>query len=206
MNGIKAMGKSNSILIPFYQNFIKPVGDVALLGFTDNEIFSGDCYDLQLDNWNINSEWVLPKKYDTIICTRCAYFSKNPEDLIKRCHDSLNKGGVLYIDWGLGDHWRFSDYKIGWVKNNEHEFAYEKNNFLWSTIWSDDLLKDEEFKKFSSWVKPFGYLDLKKSIFDEVPNILDLQLISNYYTTSYKTLALWPEAPQIYILLRCEKK
>ena len=88
----------------------KPKGEVALLGFTNQDYFFGDLYDLQLGNWDINSEWSLPKKYDTIICTRCAYFAKDPKDFIKRCYNNLKKNGTLYVDWALGDHWRFDNY------------------------------------------------------------------------------------------------
>ena len=35
-----------------------------------------------MGNWDINTDWELKKKYNTIICTRCAYFAKNPEDFI----------------------------------------------------------------------------------------------------------------------------
>ena len=123
------MGKSDPYLNNFYKQ-IKPKGETALLGFQNNELFNGELYDLSLKNWNINSKWKLPKLYDTIICTRCAYFSRDPEDFIKRCYDHLKPNGLLYVDWGLGDHWRFKSYKIGWVKDNEHEYAYEDNNFL----------------------------------------------------------------------------
>ena len=118
------MGRSDPHVYNFYKHYIKPEGTTALLGFTNNNWYQGDLYDLQLNNWDINDEWELPRKYDTIICLRCPYFSKNPKDFISRCYDSLNDGGKLYVDWGLGDHWRFEEYKVGWVKNGEHEFAY----------------------------------------------------------------------------------
>ena len=56
------MGRTNSILFPWYKSLIKPKGDVALLGFPDNSLFSGDLYDRSLKNWDINSDWELPKK------------------------------------------------------------------------------------------------------------------------------------------------
>ena len=78
------MGKSNTILTPIYKSLSPNKGKTALLGFTDNSLFEGDLYDLQLKNWDINSKWGLPKKYDNIISIRCPYFSKNPEDFILR--------------------------------------------------------------------------------------------------------------------------
>jgi len=129
------MGQSDAALYAnlYYPNIILE-GDVALLGFENNQYFNGDCYDLKLGNWNINSEWELDKKYDTIVSLRCPYFAKDPEDFIKRCYRHLNESGKLYVDWGLGDHWRFDKFKIGWVKDGEHEYAYKEDNFLWSAV------------------------------------------------------------------------
>ena len=150
------MGVSDTILTPIYKKLILPHGETALLGFQNNKLFSGDLYDLGLNNWNINSDWQLDKKYDTIISLRCPYFSKDPQDFIKRCSEHLRDDGVLYLDWGLGDHWRFKDYKIGWVKNNEHEYAYGENNYLWSCVWSDKFLKDKEYKLFCQKQSNYG--------------------------------------------------
>ena len=195
------MGRSNNILKPFYSRAIKPQGSVALLGFTNNSWFKGDLYDKELNNWDINSNWELSQKYDTIICLRCAYFSRDPYDFISRCHNSLNKDGILYVDWGLGDHWRFKDYKIGWIKDGEQEYAYGEDNFLWSTIWSDEFLEDHQFQLFENRVKKFNYKDVKKSIFKEVPSILHLDKLRKAFHTSYNLLSLWDDFPQLYMLL-----
>ena len=87
----KSMGRSNGYIIPFYHEHIKPEGKTALLGFSENSIFEGDLYDLSLGNWNINDDWHLNKKYDTIICTRCAYFAKDPQGFILKCMNHLKK-------------------------------------------------------------------------------------------------------------------
>jgi SAM-dependent methyltransferase len=183
----------------------KPKGEVALLGFTNQDYFFGDLYDLQLGNWDINSEWSLPKKYDTIICTRCAYFAKDPKDFIKRCYDNLKEGGTLYVDWALGDHWRFENYKIGWVKDGEHEYSYGRNNFLWSTVWDDEFLENAEFKIFCERVEKFGYSDIKNAIFQEVPKVLNLDYIKQHFNIEYNMLTLWDDLPQLYILLKGKK-
>ena len=200
------MGRSNALLFPFYKKFIKPQGEVALLGFTDNGLFEGDLYDLQLNNWNINDNWELEKKYDTIISLRCPYFSKDPENFIKKCYNSLNKYGRLYVDWGMGDHWRFENYKVGWVKDGEHEHAYGKDNFLWSTVWDDSFLKDHQFELFRARAARYGYKDIKKSIFEEVPKVLEINFIKKYFDISYNIIALWPEEPQLYVLVSGVKK
>ena len=201
-----SMGRSDPYIFSFYRNTIKPAGDTALLGFTSNNFFNGDLYDLRLGNWDINSDWQLSKKYDTIICTRCAYFAKEPEQFIKRCYDNLNDGGQLFVDWGLGDHWRFDDYKVGWVKNGEHEYAYKEGNYLWSTIWNDSFLGNEQFNVFHQRVKKFGYKDIKKEIFQEVPRVLLTEDVEKYFSSSYSLMALWEDNPQIYILLHGVKK
>jgi len=206
------MGRSDPYILPFYRENIKPEGQVALLGFTDNRYFAGDLYDLQLNNWEINSDWNLDKKYDTIISLRCPYFAKDPEDFIKRCYDHLNEGGKLYVDWGLGDHFRFENYKVGWAKNGEQEYAYKDDNFLWSTVWDDSFLKDEQFKLFSKRVQKYHYGDIKKAIFEEVPKVMYLEDVNKYFNISYNIRALWgtsflnspqvlPE-PQVYILIK----
>ena len=201
------MGRSNQFLFPFYKQHIKPKGDVALLGFTENGLFDGDLYDRSLNNWNINSEWELEKKYDTIISLRCPYFSRNPEDFIKRCYENLNEGGKLYVDWGLGDHWRFKNYKLGWIKDGEHEYAYGENNFLWSTVWDDSFCAHPDFELFVARTAKYGYKEnIKQSIFKEIPKVLKINTIKKYFDISYNIRALWPDRPQLYILISGVKK
>jgi len=201
------VGRSDNYIIPFYKSIIQARGRVALLGFSNNAWFSEDVdlYDMSLGNWDINSEWELDRIYDTIVCTRCAYFAKDPEGFIKRCYDYLSPGGLLYVDWGLGDHWRFENYKIGWVKDGEHEYAYKGDNYLWSTVWDESLLNDSGFKIFSKRVEKFGYKNIKEAIHDEVPKILNVETIKKYFNTFYITLALWEDLPQLYIIFRCQK-
>ena len=198
------MGKSDGILNPWYKQSIVPTGRVALLGFQNNNIFPGDLYDLQIGNWNINDDWSLDGTYDTIISLRCPYFAREPGQFIKKCYDHLNDDGVLYTDWGLGDHWRFNNYKIGWVKDGE--YAYKDDNFLWSTVWDDSFLENEQYKYFCDRVKKFGYYDVYKAIFQEVPSVLQLNSINKNLDISYTIKTLWEDLPQLYILVRCEKK
>ena len=200
------MGKSDNYLIPFYKRNVDQKGRTALLGFTDNRMFEGDLYDLQLNNWDINADWSLNGKYDTIISLRCPCFSKDPRQFIEKCHSHLNEGGRLFVDWGLGDHWRFANYKVGWCKGDEQEYAYENDNYLWSFVWSDEFLDDPEFKKFSKNVARHGYTDLKKSVVEEVPEVLGINDISQYFDVSFSTLSLWDDMPQFYVLLKCFKK
>ena len=180
---------------------------VALLGFTNNEYFDGDLYDRQKQNWEINGKWKLNKMYNTIICTRCAYFSKDPEDFIKRCRENLNSGGRLYVDWGIGDHWRFQNFKVGWVKDGEHEFAYGSDNLLWSGVWDDSILDHVECKKFQNEIQKKGYgRDLKKYIYDEIPHVIELSSINRYFRTEYSVLTLTNPLPlTMYVLIKGEK-
>ena len=196
------MGRSDPYVFNFYKINIQPKGSTALLGFSNNNLFNGDLYDLSLSNWDINSDWNLKKKYNTIICTRCAYFCKNPEIFIKKCYEHLEEEGVLFVDWGLGAHWgEFRDsFKVGWLKDGEHEWEYNKNNFLWSCVWSDEFTQDAEVKKFTNNIKKFGYSNLKTSVLNEVPSILKLDYIKKYFNVEYKILSLWEDLPQLYIL------
>lgn len=195
------MGKTDPLVFPWYKKHINPVGEIALLGFVNNNHFKGDLYDLSLKNWDINSNWVLSKKYDTIICTRCAYFAKDPNQFIQRCYDSLNDNGRLFVDWGLGDHWRFSKYKIGWIKDGEHENAYFPDNYLWSSVWDDSFLTDLNYLLFQQRVAKFGYDDVKGAIFDEVPNVLSMNDVSNLFDFNFNMITFWEDFPQLYILL-----
>jgi len=201
------MGINNKYVFPFYKekiNLIKP--PVALLGFSNNCFLEGDLYDLSLNNWNINSEWKLKQKYNTIICTRCSYFAKDPEDFIKRCYDNLIDDGLLYVDWGLGDHWRFPEFKVGWIKNNKQEYAYGNDNYLWSTIWNDDFLDNKECIVFEKEIIKRGYLSLNDAIIKEVPSILNTAFIENLFEVKYDFLTLVEPYLQLYIMVSGIKK
>ena len=202
------MGRSDPFVFTFYKDNIKPIGRTALLGFTDNILFKGDLYDLQIGNWNINSDWRLNRKYDTIISLRCPYFSKEPKKFIDKCYEHLNDDGQLCVDWGLGDHWRFQKYKVGWVKEGEHEWAYEKDNFLWSMIWDDSFLSDKTFKEFVRMTRNFGYHEhnIKEQILEEIPSILELSYVQEKFKkTKVKMLTLWGAVPQLYCLIMAQK-
>ncbi len=194
--------------MPLYNQFIPKKEPIAILGSTENNFnFSNiDLYDLRLNNWNINSDWKLNKKYNSIISTRCPYFAKDPKIFIEKCHEHLNDNGEIFVDWGLGDHWRFKNYKIGWVKSGEHESFYEEGNYLWSTVWDDSFMDHPQFLLFEERVKRFGYEDIKKAIIDEVPSILDLEFIKKYFDIKYDLLTLWEDAPQLYIFIKGVKK
>jgi len=205
------MGYTDQLIIPIYQKKIKPEGATALLGSISNKYFEGDLYDLQLDNWEINSNWKLPKTYDTIICTRTAYFAKDPKDFLKRCYDSLNDNGTLYVDWGYGDHFRFSDYKIGWKNENEHEHAHAPENYLWSGVWDDSILESCAYKDFVNAVESgYDYKNVKEAIFKEIPSLLTFEEIKTFFKIQGTTI-VYNEMfrgipPQLYILFRLRKK
>jgi len=201
------MGKSDIFVFNEYKKILESIEkprSIAFLGFsTENQFtktFNAEkhFYDIQLGNWEINSDWSLPQKYDLIVCTRCAYFCKNPHEFIVKCKKYLTEEGYAFIDWGLGDHWRYQNFKVGWVRNGEHEKAYFDDNFLYSCFWSKDLEEDSEVKKFWKAVKlnNFNYSNnntLSEVIEEEVPVVVE------YPTKLIKTLFLWPESPQLYI-------
>jgi hypothetical protein len=211
------MGKSDEFVFAEYRKLLNnslpiSLNSVAFLGFSQENNFTRNFnvstrhfYDLSLGNWNINDAWKLERNYDFIVCTRCAYFCKNPKDFIQRCKDNLAIGGQAFIDWGLGDHLRFKDYKVGWVRNGEHEFAYNQNNFLYSCFWNEELTNHSEVQCFWNAVKnnsTFGYKDidtLNDVVRREVPELVE------YDCKKIATKFLWPESPQLYIMTLIEK-
>ncbi|MAH42846.1 hypothetical protein CL614_03935 [archaeon] len=198
------MGRSDPIILPIYNGNIPRKEPAALLGYTKNVFGFNDVtlFDLEIGNWNINSDWKLDKKYKSIICTRCPYFAKNPEEFIQKCYENLDDNGEIFLDWGLGDHWRFKSYKIGWTKDNEQEYAYEDDNFLWSAIWDESFLNHKQYKIFENMVKKFDYSNVKEAIFKEVPHVLELSFIKKYFHVQYEMLALWEDSPQLYIFIK----
>jgi hypothetical protein len=215
------MGKSDPHIFQFYRHQIpdQEYQKVAFLGFSGPSSFTNSIrskqkhfFDLTLENWNINDKtWNLQNDYDFVICTRCPYFSKNPKQFIQNCISMTQKSqnAAIFLDWGLGDHWRFENFKIGWIKNGDHEFAYNKDNLLWSCIWKDEFLENSEFIKFCERVKKFNYFDVKNAIIEEVPVILNLDndkfLKDKGYQLKCDLLSLWEDQPQLYISLLIQK-
>lgn len=202
------MGRSNSILMPLYEKFIPRSDPTAMLGYDKNvfNLKNADLYDKNLGNWEINSRWELKRRYQSIISTRCPYFSKDPHDFIRQCYDNLNPRGEIFLDWAYGDHWRFPVYKIGWVKNEEHEFCYGDTNFLWSGVWDESFKNHPHFQLFSKRVEKFGYMDVEKAIKQETPKLLEMEYISNYFDIQYDLYTLWEDLPQLYIFIKGVKK
>lgn len=209
------MGKSDPIVFNEYKEILQGINNInsaAFLGYSNENDFTNSIkattknfYDIQLGNWNINDDWKLNQKYDLIVSTRCPYFSKDPLKFVEKCLAHTTENGHILLDWGLGDHWRFDNFKVGWIRNGEHEFAYYPDNFLYSCYWNDSLLKDKNVVLFWDCVKKnlkYGYEEKDKLIDvvkKEVPSIVD------YKVKKIKTLFLWPDSPQLYIITLIEK-
>lgn len=214
------MGKSDPYIFNFYLKSF-PIHNVydnaAFFGQPRDNGFTSlikcknrNYYDLSIKNWNINSfpyKIEKDKKFDLIVCTRCAYFSKNPGKMIESFSNILKEGGILLVDWGLGDHWRFEEYAVGWKKGDQHEWAYEKSNFLWSSVWEESFLKNNQVELFSNHIRKLGYDDLSFAVREEVPEIISLEEIKNYglFIENKDFLFLWPDKPQLYIKLILKK-
>ena len=201
------MGRSNSLLIPFYRECIKPAAPVGLLGFQEESIFPGKCYDLALGNWDINSDWSLDRNYNSIISLRCPYFAKDPIKFIEKVYDHLDPGGTAYLDWGLGDHWRFDEYKVGWKKGEEHEYAYKDDNYLWSCVWNDTFMDVPSVKDYAKAIQEFGYTDLPTAIREEVPSLLLLEdnTLESWIDKKIHFRYIPYPRPQLYLLLELTK-
>lgn len=211
------MGKTDPFIFGVYKQIIDNVSpnfkNVCLLGFSKHNAFTSqiksenfDFFDLSLENWDINNqEWLISEKYDLIVCTRCAYFCKDVDSFFSNCYNILKEDGVLLVDWGLGDHWRYQNYKIGWVKNGEHESFYKDDNYLWSTIWHDEFESHPNYKKFEDWVEKFGYKNVKESIFRETPVVYQIENQFSKFKTSIFIQTFWEDSPQIYFIF-CGRK
>ncbi len=217
------MGKSDPIIFNSYLSILNQQSvyrDVGFFGFVKHNTFTSfiECekahfYDLELENWNINNfPYNVDKKFDLIVCTRVAYFCRDTEKMIHEFIKLLKPGGKILIDWGLGDHWRFDDYKIGWVKSNEHEWCYEEDNYLHSTIWDDSFLQHPEFISFVKNTEKFGYnlSSVKDSIYKEVPDVYeflkDEKMIQSTKSIDMSILSLWEDKPQLYVIMLLERK
>ena len=53
------MGRSDPLISQFYRQVVEPKGTTALLGYTNNNWYDGDLYDIKFNNWDINSDWSL---------------------------------------------------------------------------------------------------------------------------------------------------
>lgn len=204
------MGRSDPLIFREYLEVLskiqKSIDSVAFLGFSGEDIFTQcinvpnrDFYDLSLGNWQINSDWKLDKKYDLIVSTRCPYFAKNPQEFVEKCKASLKPGGYALIDWGLGDHWRFDKFKVGWRRDDELEFAYEPDNYLHSCFWNENISSHPEALAFWSAVlhNNYGYSSsetLDHVVKREVPSLV------SYETKDIRLKFMWPESPQLYII------
>ena len=217
------MGKSDPYVYRFYldnlfdhpnfdENKIRKVGFFGFRGESNfTSMIPGEeryFYDLSLSNWDINEfPYRCEKDLDLIICTRCAYFAKDPVLMMESFYDLLKEKGIILIDWGLGDHWRFENYKVGWLKNGEQEWAYREENYLWSSLtcadkYQRDINNLDGVKEFSRNIRNFGYEDIWEAINLEVPKKIFLNdIVKIGFNFKLTSLSLWPERPQLYFLL-----
>lgn len=216
------MGKSDPYVFKSYINFYNEVFNhdnifksACFLGQTGDNHFSKnikseirDFYDISLKNWNINDfPYDLKRKYDIIVCTRCPYFSNNPKKFIEALSNSLNKGGRIFLDWGLGDHLRYEKFRVGFQDNNEKEQCYFEGNYMSSCLWEDEFAQNKNVKVFSERIKKYGYEDLCKAVKNEVPEIISLKDVEVFFDNIQMLfLPLWEDSPQLYIILQGIKK
>lgn len=226
------MGVHDVLIFPQYINFFQSnieenneIKNIAFLGFQEDNIVTefikscctklknADYYDLCLNGWDINDDWKLKRKYDLIVCLRTAYFSKDPLLFLKKCHKSLNKGGNLFVDWGLGDHWRYKHFVVGWYHPNTGErekapYLDGEKSYLYSCFW-DKLFERDPYTQwfFHHSSQHYGY-DISKS-FDTVldeeigsERIINIEKYTrNFVLRNIRLFAINTMRPQIYIML-----
>ena len=182
---------------------------VGAFGFTKQPEFLGvECqlFDQELGNWEINSNFPEGEDvYDAIVCTRVAYFAADPLKLIVEFHRLLKPGGRLMIDWGIGDHWRYPKFRMGWKSHPEgpREAAYGYP--LMSAIWDDSLDIDIDALSFREWCIPHGYphgTSIAEHLEEEVDCLRYVsEMMPMFQECSVEAHAFWPDSPQLYIIL-----
>lgn len=209
------MGRSDPLIMPKYIDILRrnlprtSIENVVCLGQPDHNAVSRSIpgrnyafFDRSLGNWDINGEdWPLEKaSFDVIVCTRYAYFSASPGKFIGRIRKSLRAGGVALVDWGLGDHWRYPTYRVGWfdIETEEHENAYDDENFLWSCMWRDEWESDPVVSLFWDRVKSTRASYARDSLSDVVSR--EVPCIINYDCLDIEHVTLWEDSPQLYTL------
>jgi len=201
------LGRSDPIVFEWYSDKIRVVkgSDVLFLGQPRHSLFTqtldcrADFRDITLGNWDIKHDLVTDRLYDAVICTRCAYFSPRPKSLVSQCLSVLRPGGKLFIDWGLGDHWRFPTFSVGWNRGDEKEFAVYacERQYLRSAVWRESLEQDDQVLDFKRNIQKFGYSGmLGQTIRQEVDSVYEIP-----DSAIVSCLSLWPDSPQLYILL-----
>ena len=120
-------------------------------------------------------------------------------------HQYLNDDGFAMIDWGLGDHWRYKKFKIGWVRGGEHEEAYRSGNKLWSCLWHHGFSNEPEVQKFLDNVRKHGYASITDAVLDEVPSILVLDDLKIFSGRAIYFKTLYEDRPQLTILVCLDK-
>ena len=212
------MGKSDPTVFSFYADVLDQKNQyesIGFFGFSNSNVFtdwfnskSKNYYDRTLKNWDINTfPYEVKEKFDLIVCTRVAYFSRNPKEMLSNFKRCLTSGGKILVDWGLGDHWRFQDFAIGWNHHGYQEFAYDEKNYLWSCYLSENLKENRYYCLFGDFCKGFGYESVETAIRDEVETIITDEEIRElgYAIDEERCLALWPAAPQLYVCLLLSK-
>jgi SAM-dependent methyltransferase len=219
------VGKSNQFVFPWYASHIEHAhyGRVCVLGGVQHDGFTSmidggsfDFFDLSLGNWKINAhDWNIEQcAYDLVVCTRCACFADDPLRFTASCLELLVPNGKLFVDWGIGDHWRHQPYAIGWYdpcSGEQRSVAYDvagqhHTSPLWSVFWDPELDQDQTALLFLEDVQRTcpRYVDRRLSdiIFEEVPSYMTFDDVTKLdcKCVDVRLLSLWPENPQLYIL------
>jgi SAM-dependent methyltransferase len=213
------VGRSDPYVFEAYKKFFNLYNefmefkDVCVLGqpnfnsFTNSIISTNkQYYDISLDNWDINKfPYRIKEKFDLVICTRCSYFCSQPQLFLKECHKLLKPSGKIFVDWGLGDHLRFENFRVGFKDENFHEYGYFKDNYLYSCLWDPTFISAPQVNLFSERILKFGYNDLNATVYKEVPAVLSLEDVRQFFkNVAVHFLTLWEEQPQLYIILQGE--
>lgn len=218
------MGISNNIVFLKQREFTVLIGKIAFLGFDKKpnhfDTKNYDCYDIQLDNFDINSEWSLKGYYDTIVCYRTLLFCKNNTYFFKKCYEHLNLNGELFIDYAYGavsdNFFRQIGPCVGFYKNDIQQYCTYKTNVgeniysdCLTSYWNDDLIKDINLINFHKKLKEYGYTnEFKKHLYDEIPIVVTDDIFKNYFLKKKTEVHYWmlKDRPSMIIYLNLIKK
>jgi len=211
------MGRSNPHIFKWYgEQLASHWESIAFLGWPGPDAFTEsltarqkDYYDLSRGNWQIEApSWdIAPDQYELVMCTRCPYFARDPLQLVRRLVEIARPGGTVFLDWGLGDHWRIQPYRVGWVRDGQQESVTfgSHRSVLYSCFWDDALESHEQAQSFRDAVRKHGYDDARSLgdiVRDEVPELLSTAELAQLPIESpirSDLLYLWPDSPQLNI-------
>lgn len=191
------MGKTDIYLMPVYEDIFKKYkkDKIHFYGSTSKDKLSKNVrnarfFDLQLNNWNINSEWesnIAPMA----VCLRTSGFSKDPNRLIENFARVLDKNGILMIDWTMGsDHYARDSNKWSWGWEIDQKRCFgdyqDKKCYLYSSYLSKTSISTDAFNLISSYASKLDHYKNVENWYEQINSefkeyFLNEQVLNKYF-------------------------